>query len=105
MKKIFILYILFWFIALLSSAPSIAGEHTGLEFLKISPSARANALAEAFCGLADDINALRYNPGGLGFISEPEIQNSNMTYLAETSYNSLGYLHPLMPLFQHKQLP
>ncbi|OIO75524.1 MAG: hypothetical protein AUJ85_02890 [Elusimicrobia bacterium CG1_02_37_114] len=95
MKKIFILYILFWFIALLSSAPSIAGEHTGLEFLKISPSARANALAEAFCGLADDINALRYNPGGLGFISEPEIQNSNMTYLAETSYNSLGYLHPL----------
>lgn len=46
---------------------------TGAEFLKIGTGARAVGMGEAFTGLADDINAITYNPAGLDTLEANEI--------------------------------
>jgi hypothetical protein len=38
---------------------------TSAQFLKIPPGARAAAMGEAYCGLADDVDAIVWNPAGL----------------------------------------
>lgn len=46
---------------------------TTANFLKIGVSARAVAMGEAFTGLADDVNAIFYNPAGLGMLTRQEL--------------------------------
>ena len=45
---------------------------TTANFLKIGVGPRPAALGGAFVGLADDVNALFYNPGGLGMLQRQE---------------------------------
>ncbi|TBR16834.1 PorV/PorQ family protein [bacterium] len=62
-------------LALLVALPSMSWAGAGttpLEFLSLDSDARAVALGGAYSALANDANALRYNPGGLAFIPRNE---------------------------------
>lgn len=50
---------------------------TGAQVAEIMPDARAAAMGETFCAVADDINCIYYNPAGLGTIGWTEIPVSN----------------------------
>ncbi|MFH1723551.1 MAG: PorV/PorQ family protein [Elusimicrobiota bacterium] len=63
-------------IALLTCVPPAALRAapgtTAANFLKIGVAPRPVALGETFVGLADDVNALAYNPAGLAFLDRQE---------------------------------
>jgi hypothetical protein len=46
---------------------------TTANFLKIPVGPRPAALGGAFVGLADDVNSIYYNPGGLGMLQRQEV--------------------------------
>ncbi len=48
----------------------------------------------AFTGLADDLNALEWNPAGLAGLPAAEISALHTQYLVDTSYEMLGYAQP-----------
>lgn len=50
-----------------------AGTNSG-NVLEIKPGARPAAMGHAFVGVADDINAVNYNPAGLALLTKNELQ-------------------------------
>ncbi len=64
-------------------------------FLKISPGARPVAMGEAFTAVADDLNALAWNPAGLARLKRPEAAFMHAELFVDTSYDFLGYAHPM----------
>jgi len=62
----------------------------GASFLQISPAARQVAMGEAFTGLADDINLLRYNIGGLGYIQKPMLGVNFHNWIEDTEQGEIG---------------
>jgi hypothetical protein len=64
---------------------------TGAQFLKISPAARPTAMGNAFVGLADDVNAIYYNPAGLSFISGGEVMLMHNQWFEEINVEHLAY--------------
>ncbi|MCD4812676.1 PorV/PorQ family protein [bacterium] len=63
--------------------------------LKLGLGARPVAMGEAFVGLADDVNALAWNPSGLGQISNYQVGFMHNIYIQETSQEYLAYAQPL----------
>ncbi len=72
-----------------------AGLSTGADFLDVTPSARPDAMGQAFSAVADDINTLSFNPAGLGNIRLPEVSFSQYEFLAGISFNFAGAALPL----------
>jgi gliding motility-associated-like protein len=70
------------------------GTTTG-NFLKMDIGTRAIGMGEAFCALADDVSAMRWNPAGLAFAFNPELETMHSFWLGNISHEFLGYLHPL----------
>jgi hypothetical protein len=66
----------------------------GAVFLKLGQGARANAMGESFCAVADDINALYWNPAGLAQIKKPQGTFMYSDWLEKIKYNYLAYVHP-----------
>ena len=66
----------------------------GASFLKITPSARSEALGRSYCGLSDDASAVFFNPGGLMQMESPEIQFTNLTWFAGLTGNSITFARP-----------
>lgn len=67
-----------WFVrALLGAVLALgAGEalaQTAAISLSIPPTARANAMGEAYCAIADDATGAWWNPGGLGFLGMKDL--------------------------------
>ncbi|MBI4679332.1 MAG: PorV/PorQ family protein [Elusimicrobia bacterium] len=48
----------------------------------------------AYTAAADDINALYWNPGGLSFLSKPELGFTHTELYGEARLETLGYAHP-----------
>jgi hypothetical protein len=71
---------------------------TGVNFLKISPSSRGVALADAFLPIANDASTLWYNPGGLINVKQAELIISHVEFPADINYEYLGYVYPLPSL-------
>ncbi len=67
---------------------------SGAQFLKIGAGARPTALGDAFVGAADDVNALYYNPGGLGLLQKAEIMAMHTQYFQGLNYNFGAYVQP-----------
>lgn len=61
---------------------------------KLPVGARPTGLGGAFVGLADDANSLHWNPAGLESVRLPELSVLHTEYLADITYQSLGYAHP-----------
>jgi len=71
---------------------------TGSVALKLPSGARPTAMGGAFVGVADDVNTLYWNPAGLATVAFPELSALHTLYLADTTYQSVGYAQPLGPL-------
>jgi len=65
------------------------------EFLSIPTSARGLAMGEAWTAAADDIGAIFWNPAGLGFISAPTFQFTNINLTLDFNYNYLAGAIPV----------
>lgn len=67
----------------------------GVQFLKISPSCRAEGMGEAYVAVANDASAIYHNPGALARLTEPEATVSYIDYAAGLQYGFLGITHPM----------
>ncbi len=78
------------------SMETLAGSagNKGAVFLKLGQGARANAMGESFVAVADDINALYWNPAGIASIKEHQCTFMYSDWLEEIKYNYLAYVHP-----------
>ncbi len=66
----------------------------GANFLKIGVSARASAMGEAFCAVADDVSSIYYNPAGLVQIKQRTSALMHTDWLEEVNYEFLAYAEP-----------
>lgn len=79
-----------------SAAPCFAQQLTsGADFLKIDSGARSQGMGGAFTAVADDVNALTWNPAGLALLSHPEIGYLRMIYVSDIAYNFGGVAVPI----------
>lgn len=67
----------------------------GLAVLNLDLGARPLGMGGAFVGLADDINALAYNPAGLGSLKNLQATFLHRRWLADTSYSYVAVASPL----------
>lgn len=68
---------------------------TSAEFLLLGAGARGAALGGAYSAIADDIEAMYWNPGGLALLEEGGITISSYDYIADTKYNWVGIAFPM----------
>ena len=91
--------IAFSWLALILTIPSYSqmmkgvGKY-GASFLQISPSARQVAMGDAFTGLADDVNLLRYNIGGLGYVNKPILGINFHNWFQDTEQGAISFAFP-----------
>ncbi len=74
-----------------------AGEARAAEtaaFLDIGPGARALGMGGAYTALADDANALYWNPAGLVKLEKREFTASHAEMFESTRHDFLAYAHP-----------
>lgn len=89
------------FIFLLTCLPALhltryaygAGE-SALVILEEPIGARPVGMGEAFTAVADDINALYYNPAGLSFLVRPELGTTYLKGLLDSYYGFAGFVYP-----------
>ncbi|HUW22830.1 MAG TPA: PorV/PorQ family protein, partial [bacterium] len=96
-KSGFIFLIVLLFVAYLPNSvfsSSGIGTTTG-NFLNMNFSPRAMGMGEAFCALADDVSAMHWNPAGLAFVFNPELETMHTFWLGNISHEFLGYIHPI----------
>lgn len=67
---------------------------TAANFLKLGIGARPAGLGEAFCAIADDINAAYWNPAGLAQIKEFQLTAIHKDWFEDIKSGYLGYLQP-----------
>jgi hypothetical protein len=97
MKKTLILTLLFLISCLGTErklcSPALAKEPgtTGATFLKIGQGARPVAMGGAFSAVADDVNAVWWNPAGLANLSQKEFTATQSQWFADITHQSLGY--------------
>jgi len=101
MNKLFrsgvIFLIILFFVAYFPNSvfsSTAVGTTTG-NFLKMNIGTRATGMGEAFCALADDVSAMRWNPAGLAFAFTPELETTHTFWLGNISHEFLGYLQPI----------
>ncbi|SRR5579871_2940922 len=68
---------------------------SGADFLKIDSGARSEAMGEAFTGVADDVDALTFNPAGMALLDKPQVGYLRMLYLSDIAYNFGGVALPV----------
>lgn len=68
---------------------------TAVAFLKISPSARASGMAEAFTGVADDSYAIWYNPAGIAKINKLSIGGCYGMMFEGLGFQYVSVVYPL----------
>jgi hypothetical protein len=76
-------------------APYTAAGTSGLAFLKISPGARPTAMGEAFTAVDGDINAMWFNPAGIGKIKSLEVTGTHVAWFQGASYEYLAGVYAL----------
>lgn len=75
---------------------------SGATFLKLGVGARPIGMGSAFTGLSDDVNAIYWNPAGLGFIKRWELSFTYQKLFADFDYQALFYSHQLRLLGSRK---
>jgi hypothetical protein len=68
---------------------------TGAQFLKIEPAARPLGMGGSFSAVADDANAIFYNPAGIARLETREFTGTYLQYFQAISYGSFACLYPL----------
>lgn len=68
---------------------------SGARFLRIGVGARPAALGEAFSAVADDVNAIHWNPAGLAQIDDSQASISHNTWFTDITEQSVSYAQPV----------
>jgi len=68
---------------------------TAAEFLLLGAGARGAALGGSFAALANDIEALYWNPAGVALLERPGVTFGTYSYLADTRYSWAGLALPM----------
>lgn len=68
---------------------------TGAAFLKIGVGARQIGMGGANVALADDVNAIYWNPAGLARLEKREFAVMHNEWIVDFKYDFLGFAHPL----------
>ncbi len=76
------------------SALASGSGRTGANFLRIGVGPRPAGMGEAFVGLADDVNAVGYNPAGLSLLSRQELTFMHNEYFAGVRQEWMAYAVP-----------
>ncbi|MBN2408057.1 MAG: PorV/PorQ family protein [Elusimicrobia bacterium] len=63
------------------------GGTSGAAFLKIAPGARPVGMGGAYTAVKGDVNALYYNPAGLGSIEKPQVGAMHTEWIDDIKYN------------------
>lgn len=71
------------------------GTRTGA-FLKINPGPRPAGMGEAYVAVADDVHTVHWNPAGLGFLENPEVQFMHALWLGHIQYEHLAFTQPIL---------
>lgn len=85
------LYITVILASILISVLTGYAEDSGFKFLKIGPSARAQALADIYSARTEDCYALYYNPAGLAQQVNRQIYISDVEWLADLRMLNISY--------------
>ncbi|HXB98518.1 MAG TPA: hypothetical protein VNZ54_10740, partial [bacterium] len=85
---------------LLSGAAGLYADQgtTAAAFLKLDNSPRAQAMGDAFTGIADDVSALQYNVGGLGFIDQKQFILVHTVWFLDMFYDYGAVVWPTQHL-------
>lgn len=78
-------------------APALAFAAPGTtspESLRVAAAPRAAAMGESFAGLADDVNAIAYNPAGLAFLERQEIALMHNQFVNGVTQEYAAYALP-----------
>ncbi len=68
---------------------------TAATFLKIGVGARPSGMGEAFLAVADDVNAVYWNPAGLAFLKRQEVTAMHSEWFQDIRYDFAAYARPL----------
>ena len=74
--------------------PVFAGSALGtsaFQFLQMGVGARPSAMGEVFAGVADDVNAIYWNPAGLAGIERGELSMTHALWLEDITYSNIAY--------------
>lgn len=74
------------FIIILIPSFAFAAGRVDADFLRVEPSARTSGISSAFCGVADDLSAVIFNPAGLVQIKKLTLSFTHFSSFADTSY-------------------
>jgi long-subunit fatty acid transport protein len=66
----------------------------GAAFLKIGLGARPASMGFSFSAIADDINAIWYNPAGLSQFTKIELATTYLRYFQDINYGFLAFAYP-----------
>lgn len=80
-------------LAVFFATPALGAETA--TFLNIGVGARGLGMGGAYTALADDANALYWNPGGLSAVEKREFTASHAELFESTRHDFLAYAHPL----------
>ena len=64
-------------------------------FLKVGVGARALAMGGAYTAVADDANAIAWNPAALAAVSKRELGATHTELTSDTRFDFISYAHPL----------
>lgn len=81
-------------LGLLWTAAPVSAQNTGASFLRIDTGARPAAMGGAYTAVADDVNALYYNPGGLSLLSRRELGATHTEWLLDSKFDFIGFAQP-----------
>ena len=68
---------------------------SGAQSLEIGMGVRAAGMGGAFCAVADDHNAISWNPAGLGQLWKIEVSPGQYQWLQDLNYNFINIVYPL----------
>ena len=77
-----------------SAATNSKAGTSGAQFLKIGAGARSTAMGEAFVAVADDVNAVYYNPAGLAGLERPEMTAMHTQWVQGMNYDFGAFALP-----------
>ena len=78
--------------------PASAGSAgtSAFQFLQLGVGARPSAMGETFAGVADDINAIYWNPAGLAGIARGELTMTHALWFQDITYSNIAYGQPAL---------
>ncbi|MFH1096472.1 MAG: PorV/PorQ family protein [Candidatus Desantisbacteria bacterium] len=72
-----------------------ADKSTAAHILEFGSGVRPTAMGEAFCGVADDINAIFLNPAGIAWLNKKEISMGHDNYFQGLKLESISGIYPV----------